>query len=318
MPITLVTHAACLDHDPGPGHPERPDRLRAVLAALSEERFPALARAEAPRASPEQLAAVHDRAYVERILATRVSEGDRVALDPDTWMSAGSLEAALRAAGGAAFAADLVMEGRADAVFVAVRPPGHHAEPERAMGFCLFNNVAVAARHARDRWGLERIAVADFDVHHGNGTQAAFWTDPALFLASSHQSPFYPGTGREDERGVAGNIANAPLPAGAGGESFRRAWRDLLLPALDAFAPELLIISAGFDAHRDDPLAQLRLDVGDYAWITRELRALADRHCPGRIVSLLEGGYDLAALAECACAHVGALGPPAEDAQNSG
>jgi acetoin utilization deacetylase AcuC-like enzyme len=304
MPVALVSHRACLGHDTGPGHPERPDRLAAVLAALGEEAFPQLLREQAPRATPEQLSAAHDRDYVARLLALEVTPGRRMALDPDTIVSAGSIEAALRAAGGAVRAVDLVMEGRADAAFAAVRPPGHHAEAGRAMGFCLFNNVAVAARHARNRWGLERIAVADFDVHHGNGTQHAFWSDPALFFASSHQAPFYPGTGASQERGAAGNIANAPLPAGTGGEGFREAWRDRLLPALDEFAPELLLISAGFDAHRADPLAQLMLDAGDYAWITRELAALARRHAQGRIVSLLEGGYDLAALAESAAAHV--------------
>lgn len=302
--IALVTHEACLDHDTGLGHPERADRLRAVLAALEGESFPGLLREQAPRATVEQLSRVHDGAYVQRILSVQVEPGRRIALDSDTVMSTGSAEAALRAAGGAIHGVDLVMAGQAEAAFVAVRPPGHHAERARAMGFCLFNNVAVAALHARERWGLKRIAVADFDVHHGNGTQAAFWSDPDLFLASSHQSPFYPGTGARHEQGVAGNIANAPLPPGAGSEEFRQAWKAMLLPALDAFAPELLIVSAGFDAHRLDPLAQLQLDTGDYAWITRELVALAGRRSGGRIVSLLEGGYDLQALAESAAAHM--------------
>jgi acetoin utilization deacetylase AcuC-like enzyme len=204
-------------------------------------------------------------------------------------------------------AIDLVMNREAGAAFVAVRPPGHHAEPDRAMGFCLFNNVAVAAYHARRRWGLARIAVADFDVHHGNGTQASFWDDPALLFVSSHQSPCYPGTGASSERGIDGNIVNAPLSPGTGGEGFRRVWRDTLLPALDAFAPELLIISAGFDAHARDPLASLQLETDDFGWVTRELVAVADRHAGGRIVSLLEGGYDLEALAQSAEAHVRAL-----------
>jgi acetoin utilization deacetylase AcuC-like enzyme len=199
------------------------------------------------------------------------------------------------------------MAGEAEAGFAAVRPPGHHAEPARGMGFCLFNNVAVAALHARTRWGLQRVAVADFDVHHGNGTQAAFWDDPSLFFASSHQSPFYPGTGSREERGASGNIANAPLASGTGSAGFRQAWRAELLPAIDAFAPELLLISAGFDAHRDDPLAGLLLDEEDYAWLTGELAALARRHARGRAVSLLEGGYDLDALARCAVAHMRAL-----------
>jgi acetoin utilization deacetylase AcuC-like enzyme len=222
-------------------------------------------------------------------------------------MSAGSAEAASRAAGGAVMAVDAVMEGWARAAFAAVRPPGHHAEPNRPMGFCLFNNAAVAALHARIRWGIERVAVVDFDVHHGNGTQAMFAADPGLFYASSHQSPCYPGTGEQSERGVAGNIVNAPLPARTAGPAFRAAWAETILPQLDAFAPGLLIVSAGFDAHIADPLAQLRLETEDYTWITEELVAIADKHCGGRIVSVLEGGYDLDALAACAAVHVRAL-----------
>jgi acetoin utilization deacetylase AcuC-like enzyme len=305
--VALLTHAACLDHDTGPGHPERADRLRAVLAALDEERFPALLRREAPCADATQLEAVHNPQYVERLLSLKVEPGDLLALDPDTIVSPGTIEAALRAAGGATSAVDLTMTGDASAAFVAVRPPGHHAEQGQAMGFCLFNNVVIAAQHARRRWGLARIAVADFDVHHGNGTQASFWNDPALLFVSSHQSPCYPGTGAASERGVAGNIVNAPLAPGTGSDGFRRVWRDTLIPALDAFAPELLIISAGFDAHVRDPLASLRLGADDFGWVTRELVAVADRHAGGRIVSLLEGGYDLEALAQSAQAHVEAL-----------
>ena len=228
-------------------------------------------------------------------------------LDPDTVFSSGTIDAALRGAGGAIDAVDVVMSGKANSAFVAVRPPGHHAEPAQAMGFCLFNNVAVAAHHARDKWGLKRIAVADFDVHHGNGTQAAFLNDPDLFFASSHQSPCYPDTGRPEERGAANNILNVPLLPGSGSAEFRAAWSDILIPALDTFAPELLILSAGFDAHRDDPLAQLQLGTEDFVWITKELASVASRHCRGRIVSVLEGGYDLPALAESAAAHVAAL-----------
>ncbi|MBW8785663.1 MAG: histone deacetylase family protein [Novosphingobium sp.] len=303
MTTALVTHPACLEHDTGPGHPERADRLRAVLDALATEEFADLRREEAPRATPEQLTRVHDRGYVERLLAVSVPEGRHAALDADTVISAASTEAALRAAGGATHAVDLVLDGGAESTFVAVRPPGHHAEPGRAMGFCLFNNAAVAALHARAR-GLTRIAVADFDVHHGNGTQAAFWSEADLFFASSHQRPLYPGTGSADEQGAAGNIVNAPLPGGTRSAGFRLAWRNLLLPALDAFAPELLVVSAGFDAHRADPLANLELETEDFAWVTRELVALARRHAGGRIVSCLEGGYDLAALAASAAAHV--------------
>lgn len=307
MTLALVTHPACLEHDPGPGHPERPDRLRAVLAALRGDRALRLVEKQAPRATAEQLSRVHGPAYVDRILALAVPADRRFALDPDTVLSSGSVEAALRAAGGAILAVDMVIGRQADAAFVAVRPPGHHAEPNRAMGFCLFNNVAVAALHARHHWGLRRIAVADFDVHHGNGTQAAFWDDPDLVFASSHQSPCYPGTGARSERGAAGNIVNAPLRPGTGSAGFRQAWEESLLPALDAFAPELVLVSAGFDAHRADPLAQLMLETDDYDWITRELVALARRHAGGRLISLLEGGYDLAALAECAGAHARAL-----------
>lgn len=308
MATALVTHPACLDHDTGAGHPERADRLRSVLSALDAEAFPDLLREQAPLAAAEQLIAVHEQDYVDLILSVQVPPDQLVALDPDTVLSSGSIEAALRAAGGAIHAVDLVMDGTADTAFVAVRPPGHHAEPARGMGFCLFNNVAIAAHHARNRHGLKRIAVADFDVHHGNGTQAAFWNDPDLFFASSHQSPFYPGTGGSEERGTADNIANAPLPAFTGSKEFREAWQRLLLPALDEFAPDLLLISAGFDGHRDDPLAQFQLDAGDYAWVTRELVELARRHCAGRVVSLLEGGYDLSALAQCVVAHVRELG----------
>jgi acetoin utilization deacetylase AcuC-like enzyme len=307
MPIALITHAACLDHDTGAGHPERPDRLRWVLDALSAAAFPQLVRETAPRADFAQLARVHEDAYLRDLLGLAIAPGEHRALDGDTILSHGSVEAALRAAGAAILAVDLVMEGRVQAAFAAVRPPGHHARAGQAMGFCVLNNVAVAAHHARDRWGLRRIAVADFDVHHGNGTQEMFWDDPDLFFASSHQSPCYPGTGDGEERGAADNVANAPLSPGSGGLAFRRAWRDHLLPAVDAFAPELVIVSAGFDAHRRDPLAQMMLDADDFAWLTQALNGLARRHAQGRIVSLLEGGYDLEALADSAAAHVRVL-----------
>jgi acetoin utilization deacetylase AcuC-like enzyme len=243
---------------------------------------------------------------VEAILGIRPEPDESVALDADTVMSWGSAEAALRAAGAGVAGVDAVCRGEVRRVFCAVRPPGHHAEPGRAMGFCLFANAAIAARHAQAAHGLTRVAVVDFDVHHGNGTQACFEHDPTLFFASSHQSPCYPGTGAPEEVGV-GNVHNAILPPGADGAAFRAAWRDLLLPALEAFGPELVVISAGFDAHARDPLAQLRVREADFAWLTAEICAIADRACGGRVVSLLEGGYDLDALASSAAAHVRAL-----------
>ena len=307
MATALITHPACLEHDTGPYHPETSERLRAVLTALEAPEFSDLLREQAPMATVEQLSRVHPKDFVETILAVQPDHGEPVQLDADTVMSHGSAEAAARAAGGACMAVDAVMEGWARAAFVAVRPPGHHAEPARPNGFCLFNNVAVAALHARARWGLRRIAVVDFDVHHGNGTQAMFEADPDLFYASSHQMPCFPGTGFPSEHGVANNIVNAPLRPRDGGPAFRAAWSDILLPALDAFAPELLIVSAGFDAHAADPLAELKVENADFAWITDELVAIADRHCGGRIVSVLEGGYDLNALAAATAVHVRGL-----------
>ncbi len=305
MSVALFTHLACLDHDPGGWHPECPDRLRAVLRALEAPEFAPLLREDAPPASLEQLTRVHGPAYVVSILETRPAPGEIAPLDADTVMSSGSAEAARHAAGGAAAAVDAVMEGWARAAFVAVRPPGHHAEPGRAMGFCLFNNAAIAAQQARARWGVRRVAVVDFDVHHGNGTEAAFAADPELFYASSHQYPCYPGTGAA--RGIADHIVNIPLPPGSDGGDFRAAWETTILPALDAFAPELLIVSAGFDAHHADPLAELRLTERDFAWVSERLVACADTHAGGRIVSVLEGGYNLDALAASAAAHVRAL-----------
>ena len=307
MPVGLFTHADCLAHDTGPGHPERPDRLRAVWQALDHPDFAALQREDAPLATDAQLALAHPASYIERLLAVRPTASELMRLDEDTLLSAGSIHAALRAVGAACTAVDAVMQGRCEAAFAAVRPPGHHAEADRAMGFCLFGSAAIAALHARERWGLRRVAVADFDVHHGNGTQAILQQDPDMFFASSHQSPCYPGTGAASERGIAKNVVNLPLAPGSGSQAFRHGWGQTIIPAIDAFAPELLIISAGFDAHRDDPLAQLELEVDDFRWITDQLVALADRRCGGRIVSLLEGGYDLASLAASSAAHVRAL-----------
>ncbi len=300
MTTVLLTHPACLGHDTGAWHPERPDRLRAVLAALEHPDFAELRREEAPEAARVQLLLAHPEPYVDAILAQRPAPGRHVRLDPDTLMSTGSAEAALRAAGAACAAVDAVMKGEADTAFAAVRPPGHHAEPARAMGFCFFANAAIAALHARARWGIERVAVVDFDVHHGNGTQAIFERDPALFYASSHQHPCYPGTGAASERGVADNVLNMTLPPGTDGVGFRRAWEREGLPALAKFQPELLIVSAGFDAHRADPLAELHLNTEDFGWITDKLLDLAG----GRLVSVLEGGYDLDALAASVAVHV--------------
>ncbi len=306
MSVLLFTHLACLRHDPGEGHPECPDRLRAVLRALDAGEFLELIRAEAPLATVEQLLRVHPAGYVDAIIGIRPEGEERVALDADTLMSAGSAEAALRAAGAAVAAVDAVCNGEVRRVFCATRPPGHHAEPNRPMGFCFFANAAVAARHAQVAHGKTRVAVVDFDVHHGNGTQACFEAEATLFFASSHQWPCYPGTGDVHETGV-GNIFNATLPPGADGPAFRAAWQDTLLPALDSFAPDLIVVSAGFDAHASDPLAQLRVREADFAWLTERLCALADLHCGGRLVSLLEGGYDLEALALSTAAHVRAL-----------
>jgi acetoin utilization deacetylase AcuC-like enzyme len=307
MTTALVTHLDCLDHDMGRGHPECPARLRAVLAALEQEMFAPLLREQAPLATIEQISRMHPQSYVEGLLSIRPEPGDRLQIDGDTSMSAGSANAALRAAGGAIHAVDLVLGGIARTAFAAIRPPGHHAEPSRPMGFCLFNNAAIAAAHAREVWGLKRVAVLDFDVHHGNGTQAMFAERPDLFYGSTHQHPCYPGTGRPWERGVANNIVNVGLLPGSGSAEFYAAWSNDILPALEHFAPDLLIISAGFDAHKADPLADLRLETEDFAWITDRLMDLADRIAGGRVVSVLEGGYDLQALAAATTVHVRSL-----------
>ena len=305
MTTLLYTHPACLEHDPGDHHPESAARLRAVLDALADPEFALLERREAPAAAFEDLLRVHPRRHVERMLRA-VPRSGYVGVDADTILSPSSGEAALRAAGAVVAAVDAIMAGEANNAFCAVRPPGHHAEPERAMGFCLFNNVAVGALRAREAHGLARVAVVDFDVHHGNGTQAAFETDDGLFYASTHQSPLYPGTGAANETGL-GNIVNVPLRPMSGSSQFRTGVTHRILPALEAFRPELVLISAGFDAHRRDPLAQLMLDEADYTWVTERLIELAYRHARGKLVSTLEGGYDLAALGTSAAAHVRVL-----------
>jgi acetoin utilization deacetylase AcuC-like enzyme len=305
MTTLLLTHPACLEHDTGYGHPERADRLRAIADALAAPQFNALKREQAPLADLAAIERLHPKAYVQMVEAS-IPERDHKWLDPDTVVSPGSWQAALRATGACIHAVDQVMAGNADYAFCAVRPPGHHAEPSRAMGFCLFNTVAIAALHARAKHGAERVAVVDFDVHHGNGTQAAFWSDQNLFYGSTHQMPLFPGTGARDETGV-GNIFNAPLAPGDDGDDFRTAFEQRILPALDQFAPDLLLVSAGFDAHVRDPLAQLRLVEADFAWVTEKLLAAAAKHCGGKLVSTLEGGYDLDALAASTAIHVQTL-----------
>ncbi len=305
MTTVLYTHPACLQHDPGQSHPERPARLKAVLSAFEVEAFAELRREEAPQAEIAQITRVHAADYVQEVLDA-VPQSGLVRLDPDTALSPGSGEAALRAAGAVCAAVDSVAKGDAGNAFCAVRPPGHHAERNRAMGFCLFNNVAIGAEQARAVHGLKRVAVVDFDVHHGNGTQHQFEDDPDLFYASTHQWPFYPGSGAKTERGV-GNIVNVPLAAMSGSDEFRTAMTEIILPALAAFDPDLAMISAGFDAHESDPLASLRLQATDFAWATTEIAGVAASCCSGRVVSTLEGGYDLTALAACADAHVRAL-----------
>ncbi len=292
-------------HDPGPGAYDRPERLAAVRRALARPEFANAARIEAPKASPHALLAVHDPAYVERLNAASPREGV-LRLGPDVVMSPGTLDAALHAAGGAVLATDAIMRGRAKRAFVATRPPGHHALPNEAMGFCFFNNAAIAARHALAS-GAERVAILDFDAHHGNGVQKIFWSDKSVFVASTHQMPLYPGTGEVSERGEHGNIVNAPLAKGDGGEVFASAWRERIFPALEAFGPDLLILCAGFDGHKHDPLAGLRLEAEDFRALTLRLRELAERRCRGRIVSLLEGGYRPDDLEASVAAHVAAL-----------
>ena len=301
MALAFVTHSDCLLHEMGEGHPERPERLAAIEDKLTTSRLDyVISRHEAPLATREQLLRVHDRAYVESLEELAPSAG-MVQIDPDTAMNPHTLRAALRAAGAAVLGTDLVLSGAAEAAFCAVRPPGHHAERARAMGFCFFNNVAVAAAHALESHGLSRVAIADFDVHHGNGTEDIFRDDPRVLMVSTFQHPFYPGSGVE---GRSERMVNVPLPAGAGSREFRAAVEQEWLPALESFQPQMLFVSAGFDAHRDDGMAFLRFLEPDYAWVTAHLRRVADACARGRIVSLLEGGYDLDVLGRCVAAHL--------------
>ncbi|MCZ6837642.1 MAG: histone deacetylase family protein [Alphaproteobacteria bacterium] len=306
MTTFLFSHPACIEHDPSPNHPESPERLRRVLQVLEAPEFEALERREAPQATTAQIALMHPESQINRIFS-KIPQSGYAQIDADTIASPGSGEAALRAAGALVAAVDAVMAGEADNAFCAVRPPGHHAEAQQSMGFCLFNNIAIGAAHARTAHGLGRIAVMDFDVHHGNGTQAMFWDEPDMLYTSTHQSPLYPGTGSATERGASGNIINAPLPPGAGSEAFRAAMGATILPAIRRFEPEFLFISAGFDAHLRDPLAQLQFTTEDYRWATETLCEIADGCCDGRVVSTLEGGYDLDALGDSVAAHVQAL-----------
>ena len=306
MTTLLLTHPSSLLHDVGEGHPERPDRIRAIERALEAEKFQALARDLAPKATAEQITRVHPAAYLEALLEASPQSGF-IQLDADTTMMAHTMDAALHAVGGAVRAVDEVMQGHVRNAFVATRPPGHHAEISTPMGFCYLNQVAIAARHAQAVYGIKKVAIMDFDVHHGNGTQDIFWEDASVIYASTHQFPHYPGTGAAEERGRFGTIVNAPLKAGDSGTEFRAAMREIILPAIQEFAPELVLISAGFDAHIRDPLGQLELTEDDFVWATRELLAIARASAQGRVVSILEGGYDLEGLSRSVAAHVHAL-----------
>ncbi len=306
MSTLFLSHPACLEHLMPLGHPERPDRLRAIEQALEDEKFQTLAREQPALAPTEIITLCHPLEYVEAIRDASPDEG-MVRLDADTLMSTGSFEAALRAIGGGIKAVDEVMTGKVHNAFVAVRPPGHHAEVARPMGFCLFNNAAIAARYARDRYDAERLAIVDFDVHHGNGSQDIFWSDKTVMYCSTHEMPLYPGTGAASERGEFNTIVNAPLRAGDGGEAFRAAMENVIFPRLREFKPDLVVISAGFDAHTRDPLANLNLVEADFSWVTKKLMEIADASAKGRIVSLLEGGYDLKGLSRSVAAHVTAL-----------
>jgi len=306
MTTLLLTHPACLEHVTPPGHPERSDRLRAIYQVLGEERFKSLVRGEAPEGSLDLVLLCHSEPYVTELRHIAPTSG-MVYIDGDTSMSSGTWEAVMRGVGGAVAATDAVMSGAHHNAFVAIRPPGHHAEKATPMGFCFFDNAAIAARHAQRKHGIGRAAIVDFDVHHGNGTQDIFWADKTVMYCSTHQMPLFPGTGARGERGEHGNIVNAPLAAEDGGAKFRAAFENAILPELKRFAPELIIISAGFDANYRDPLASLNLKAEDFSWATERLMDAAAASAGGRIVSVLEGGYDLQGLKESVAAHVTAL-----------
>jgi acetoin utilization deacetylase AcuC-like enzyme len=306
MSTLLISHPAFLEHLTPLGHPERPDRLRAIERALEAERFQTLARSQAPLASLETIALCHPMEYIIEVREASPREG-LIHLDADTAMSPGTFEAALRAAGGAVHAVDEVLTKKAANAFVAARPPGHHAETARPMGFCLFDNVAIAARYAQQRYGVASAAIIDFDVHHGNGSQEIFWSDKSVMYCSTHQMPLFPGTGAAGETGEHNTIVNAPLRPGDGGAAFRAAFETRILPRLEEFKPELVIISAGFDAHMRDPLANINLAEADFIWATQKIMDVADRCAGGRVISLLEGGYDLQALGNSVAAHVATL-----------
>ena len=302
----FITHAACLEHLTPPGHPERPERLRAIEQVMEREKFMFLLGEQCPIAELETIALCHPREYIERIRGA-VPQTGLVELDDDTVLSAGSFEASLRAAGGAILAADEIMGGKAKNAFVAIRPAGHHAKATTAMGFCLFNNAAIAIRHAQRRYGAERAASVDFDAHCGNGSQQIFWSDRTVMYCSTHEMPLFPGTGSISERGEYDNIVNAPPRAGDGGETFREAFEIAILPKLQEFRPDLIVISAGFDAHRLDPLANLNLSEEDFSWATLKIMEIADQTSAGKVISVLEGGYALKSLAPSVAAHVTAL-----------
>jgi acetoin utilization deacetylase AcuC-like enzyme len=306
MTTALITHGDCLAHVNPPGHPERHQRLEAIGGALEAEEFAYLVRVEAPLAEDAQLLRAHPAAYLAQLAARSPAQG-YAPIDADTFMMPATLAAARRAAGAVVQAVDMVMAGDVRNAFCAVRPPGHHAETATAMGFCFLGNVVIGARHALEAHGLERVAIVDWDVHHGNGTQDLVWDDPRILFCSTHQMPLYPGTGAAEERGAHGQVVNVPLPPGASGGVFRAGMLGRVLPAVEAHGPQMILVSAGFDAHARDPLANLNLVEADFAWATAQLCALADRHCDGRIVSTLEGGYDLSALAASVAAHVRVL-----------